>query len=183
MDQMRDEIDAMRELIEDMMLLARLEVEGCPEASRPDITEAVVDCLRTCRRRAGAGLRLAGHAAAGNLHRRSATAGGRDPGQPAGERDPARREAFRHRGHRPWRGGRGCRSPTPVRAPAEHLSRVFERFHRVEGSRAGPGTGPGARDRQHIAEAHGGRATAESRLGGGTTMRVVLPAPAGVTTR
>jgi len=62
--------------------------------------------------------------------------------------------------------------------PAEHLSRVFERFHRVEGSRAGPGTGLGLAIVKHIAEAHGGRAVMESIEGAGTTVRVLLPAPA-----
>src|SRR6476469_2915335 len=41
MDQMRDEIDAMRELIEDMMLLARLEVEGIAGGERCDLEDAV----------------------------------------------------------------------------------------------------------------------------------------------
>jgi two-component system sensor histidine kinase SenX3 len=55
---------------------------------------------------------------------------------------------------------------------------VFERFHRVEGSRAGPGTGLGLAIVKHIAEAHGGRAVMESVEGQGTTVRVTLPAPA-----
>ena len=59
MDQMRDEIDAMRELIEDMMLLARLEVEGMSGGEPADVTEAVEDCLGsdmpTPRRRPGCG--------------------------------------------------------------------------------------------------------------------------------
>jgi signal transduction histidine kinase len=61
--------------------------------------------------------------------------------------------------------------------PAEHLSRVFERFHRVEGSRTGPGTGLGLAIVKHIAESHGGRAVMESIEGQGTTVRVLLPAP------
>ena len=67
---------------------------------------------------------------------------------------------------------------TGAGVPAEHLSRVFERFHRVEGSRAGPGTGLGLAIVKHIAEAHGGRAVMESVEGQGTTVRVTLPAPA-----
>jgi signal transduction histidine kinase len=67
---------------------------------------------------------------------------------------------------------------TGAGVPAEHLSRVFERFHRVEGSRAGPGTGLGLAIVKHIAEAHGGRAVMDSVEGQGTTVRVTLPAPA-----
>jgi signal transduction histidine kinase len=62
--------------------------------------------------------------------------------------------------------------------PAEHLGRVFERFHRVEGSRTGPGTGLGLAIVKHIAEARRGRVGIESTEGVGTTVRVVLPAPA-----
>jgi signal transduction histidine kinase len=67
---------------------------------------------------------------------------------------------------------------TGGRIPPEHLGRVFERFHRVEDARSGPGTGLGLAIVKHIAEEYGGRATAESSPSAGTTMRVVLPAPA-----
>ena len=60
----------------------------------------------------------------------------------------------------------------------EHLPQVFERFYRVEGSRAGPGTGLGLAIVKHIAEAHSGRAVIESTEGRGTTVRVMLPTPA-----
>jgi signal transduction histidine kinase len=65
-----------------------------------------------------------------------------------------------------------------VGIPAEHVPRIFERFYRVEDARSGPGTGLGLAIVKHIAEEYGGRATAESAPGDGTTMRVVLPAPA-----
>jgi signal transduction histidine kinase len=71
---------------------------------------------------------------------------------------------------------------TGGRIPPEHLGRVFERFHRVEDARSGPGTGLGLAIVKHIAEEYGGRATAESSPAAGTTMRVVLPAPAAVRT-
>jgi signal transduction histidine kinase len=57
----------------------------------------------------------------------------------------------------------------------EHLPHVFERFYRAEASRAGPGTGLGLAVVKHIAEAHGGRVAAESVPGVGTTIRLVLP--------
>jgi signal transduction histidine kinase len=69
---------------------------------------------------------------------------------------------------------------TGGRIPPEHLGRVFERFYRIEDARSGPGTGLGLAIVKHIAEEYGGRATAESSPSVGTSLRVVLPAPAAV---
>jgi signal transduction histidine kinase len=62
--------------------------------------------------------------------------------------------------------------------PPEQLSRVFERFYRVEAtSRDRPtrGSGLGLSIAAAIVEGHGGQIMAEPRFGGGTTMRVMLP--------
>ena len=61
--------------------------------------------------------------------------------------------------------------------PPEHLERVFERFHRVDESRAREhgGTGLGLAIARAIIEAHGGRIRAESRAGAGTTITLELP--------
>jgi signal transduction histidine kinase len=72
-------------------------------------------------------------------------------------------------------------SDTGVGIPAEHLPHVFERFYRGDSSRAGPGTGLGLAVVKHIVEAHGGRATVDSRAGRGTTVRLVLPREADLT--
>ncbi len=62
--------------------------------------------------------------------------------------------------------------------PAEHLARVFDRFHRVDGSRSSArgGTGLGLALVAAIARAHGGSATVESGPGGGARFAVTLPA-------
>ncbi|MDR0525626.1 MAG: PAS domain-containing protein [Spirochaetaceae bacterium] len=61
--------------------------------------------------------------------------------------------------------------------PAKHLSRIFERFYRVDGSRHRdqPGTGLGLAIVRHIAEIHQGTASAESHAGEGSVFRIRIP--------
>ena len=60
----------------------------------------------------------------------------------------------------------------------DDLPRIFERFYRVDKARTPEdirGTGLGLAIVKHIAQLHGGHVEAESELGKGTTIRVVLP--------
>jgi two-component system sensor histidine kinase KdpD len=59
--------------------------------------------------------------------------------------------------------------------PAEVLTRVFDKFFRVQRKDNSGGTGLGLSICKGIVEAHGGRIQAENRPGGGTTIRFTLP--------
>jgi two-component system sensor histidine kinase MprB len=58
---------------------------------------------------------------------------------------------------------------------AEDMPRIFDRFYRAAGARSKPGAGLGLAIVREAAEAHGGRATAESTAGG-ARFRITLPA-------
>jgi two-component system, OmpR family, phosphate regulon sensor histidine kinase PhoR len=63
--------------------------------------------------------------------------------------------------------------------PKEHLSRLFERFYRVDKARSRElgGTGLGLAIVKHIAHAHGGRVSVDSIPGKGSTFSLHLPTP------
>ena len=58
--------------------------------------------------------------------------------------------------------------------PADDLEHVFEKFFRVPGSPAG-GTGLGLHITRSLLQAHGGRAQARNRDGGGAEFELSLP--------
>jgi two-component system sensor histidine kinase KdpD len=59
--------------------------------------------------------------------------------------------------------------------PEEDLTRVFDKFYRVEQPKSVSGTGLGLSICKGIIEAHGGEIHAENRPGGGTVMTFVIP--------
>ncbi|HVZ94199.1 MAG TPA: ATP-binding protein [Phycisphaerales bacterium] len=62
--------------------------------------------------------------------------------------------------------------------PPQHLSRVFERFYRVDKarSREAGGTGLGLAIVKHIANLHRGRIEVDSTVGRGSTFQLIVPA-------
>ena len=66
----------------------------------------------------------------------------------------------------------------PGIAPGD-LPQVFDRFYRAPSARAVPGSGLGLSIVRQVAEGHGGSVQAEAAPGGGTLVRLRLPARAG----
>jgi two-component system phosphate regulon sensor histidine kinase PhoR len=66
-------------------------------------------------------------------------------------------------------------SDTGIGIAPEDLPRIFERFYKVDRSRASSGTGLGLAIARHLVEAHGGRIWAESEPGKGSTFYFIIP--------
>jgi two-component system, OmpR family, sensor kinase len=66
-------------------------------------------------------------------------------------------------------------SDTGVGIPAEDLPRVFERFYRADPARSRGGTGLGLSIARQIAQAHGGEIEAKSKPGKGSTFILCIP--------
>ncbi len=64
---------------------------------------------------------------------------------------------------------------TGIGIPEEDISRIFERFYRVDKSRTGSGTGLGLSIAKHIVEAHRGKIWAESVERQGSTFYFTIP--------
>ena len=176
------EVDGMRRLIEDMIMLVQLESHRFDGSIEPtEMAEAVEACVRRHTEAAEqASMAL-------DVQANRGLVAAVPPRLVEAVLDNLVENAIRHagEGERVELRVRGLSGAVELvvhdsggRIPPEHLGRVFERFHRVEDARSGPGTGLGLAIVKHIAEEYGGRATAESSPSAGTTMRVILPAPA-----
>ncbi len=64
---------------------------------------------------------------------------------------------------------------TGVGIPPADLNRIFERFYKADRARSGGGTGLGLAIARHLVEAHGGRIWAKSKEGKGSSFFFTLP--------
>jgi signal transduction histidine kinase len=67
-------------------------------------------------------------------------------------------------------------SDSGVGIPQDQLEHVFEKYYQVGDEAKAKGSGLGLAIAKHVVEAHGGRITASSTLGEGTSFSVLLPA-------
>jgi len=180
----------MQRLVEDLLDLSRIESGGWqPEPTSIDVASAAHDAWLPFEARAAAsGVTFAVQVAAGANRMTADVDGLRQVLTNLFD------NALRHmpRGGRlvvsaaPLTGDGGVTlaiSDTGTGIPEEHLPRIFERFYRVDPSRSREqgGTGLGLAIVKHLVEAHGGRASAESVLSRGTTIRLVFPSQPTVT--
>jgi two-component system phosphate regulon sensor histidine kinase PhoR len=68
---------------------------------------------------------------------------------------------------------------TGIGIPAAELPRIFERFYKADRARSGGGTGLGLAISRHLVEAHGGEIWVKSKEGKGSTFFFSLPVAAG----
>jgi signal transduction histidine kinase len=174
-----EEVDRLSRLADDLLVIARAEQGRLPLEKRrmqvSEVLDAVAARFAAAAGSRGRGVQLEGRA------------------RLAVEADPARLEqaltnmvsnALRHGGGSVvLRAGRRNGSVElhvldggPGFDPC-FLPRAFERFSRADPARSGGGAGLGLSIVQVIAEAHGGRAHAANREGGGADVWLSLPVP------
>ena len=66
---------------------------------------------------------------------------------------------------------------TGIGIESRDVPRVFERFYKVDQSRASVGSGLGLALVKHAVEAHGGKVAVQSQPGLGSTFTMLIPAP------
>jgi len=179
---MQQQTDRMQSLVGDLLTLAKLEGSPRPPADR---WLAVGDLLQQAQRDAqalsagrhvielsgGGDAEIAGsdtelHSAVGNLLSNAVRY------TPDGGRIQLRWS---------WRADGGAEltvTDSGIGIAREHLSRLTERFYRVDGSRSRDtgGTGLGLSIVKHVAQRHGGEIDVQSEPGKGSTFRIVFPA-------
>jgi two-component system phosphate regulon sensor histidine kinase PhoR len=69
---------------------------------------------------------------------------------------------------------------TGVGIPTADLSRIFERFYKADRARSGGGTGLGLAISRHLVKAHGGQLEVKSKEGKGSTFYFSLPTAANI---
>jgi two-component system phosphate regulon sensor histidine kinase PhoR len=201
LDGMETEIDAMTQMVQELLELARIESGKAPlrlaATAVEDIVAGPVQRLRPQAERAGVTMDLMMEGAP------SAASGAAEKPLPLVLADVERARQvvvnlvhnaikFTPAGGRivirariadapPDTAGAGGReviisfADTGVGIPAEDLPRIFERFYKADRARSSGGTGLGLSIAKHIVQAHRGRIWAESVEGRGSTFYFALP--------
>ena len=181
LEHMETEVDAMTQMVQELLELSRIESGQVPLRLKPtpvaDIVLSPVERLRTQAERAGLRLTV-------DL----------PPNLPPLLADVERvQQVVTNLAHNGIKftpsGGRVTLSAEPVGdevvisvrdtgvgIPPDDLPRIFERFYKADRARSGGGTGLGLAIAKHIVLAHGGRVWATSVEGKGSTFYIALPA-------
>jgi len=184
LDRMDTEVDAMTQMVQELLELSRIESGQVPLRLQPVAVAEVVapptERLRPQAERAGLALSLA-----------------IPPGLPPVLADAERvQQVVTNLVHNAIKftpaGGEVTVSATAqqgeviisvrdtgVGIPAADLPRIFERFYKADRARRRGGTGLGLAIAKHIVQGHGGRLWAESREGRGSTFSFSLQAAGG----
>ncbi|MGW4922823.1 sensor histidine kinase [Streptomyces parvulus] len=176
MNGITDEALRMRRLVDDLLLLARLDTVRAPE-------RVPVDLAKVAQASAGAAR------AADPRYPVALDTGG--PAVVEGDGEQLRRVVDNLLGNVRAHTPEGTRARVAVAVadgwarlsvvdegpgiPAESLPRVFDRFYRADRARGGHGSGLGLAIVAAVVDAHGGRVDVAARAGGGTRVSVRLP--------
>ncbi|MGW2169564.1 sensor histidine kinase [Streptomyces sp. NPDC001705] len=180
MDGITDEALRMRRLVDDLLLLARLDTVRAPERLPVDVTKVARAAVAAARAAAP------GYPVALDAER---------PAVVEGDGEQLRRVVDNLLGNVRAHTAEGTGALVTVRAaadgstelavvdegagiPAESLPKVFDRFYRADRARGGHGSGLGLAIVAAVVDAHGGRVDVASTVGSGTRVTVRLPAPA-----
>ena len=180
LDHIETEVDALTELVAELLELARIESQQVPLQRAPsdpcDILQRGAERLRLQAERAGLTLLV-----------------DCESGLPRIEADSPRLEQvlvnlihnavkFTPRGgsilasaKRTGRAVEFSVSDTGVGIAQENIDRIFERFYKTDPARNKSGTGLGLAIAKHLVEAHGGRIGVESREGKGSRFYFTIP--------
>jgi two-component system phosphate regulon sensor histidine kinase PhoR len=183
LEQMETEVDALSQMVSELLELARIESGRVPlqlQAVKPgSLLEGAVERLRLQADRAGLQVTLTA------------------PDLPAVNADPSRLEQvlvnLLHNAIKftPSGGQVSVRTepyaPDPAKfvlfavqdtgmgIPTSDLTRIFERFYKTDRARTSGGTGLGLAIARHLVEAHGGKLWVESKEGRGSTFYFTVP--------
>jgi two-component system phosphate regulon sensor histidine kinase PhoR len=198
---LHDEVDALAQLVNELLELSRIESGQAEIALAPTAIEpllvATAERFEALARRAGLELVLST-----SLRLPAVVADAERIGQvlanlihnaikftPAGGRVELRAEVCTGAGERAResvRAGAGDGKPraselvvsvadSGIGVPPDDLERIFERFYKTDRSRSSGGSGLGLAIAKHLVQAHGGRIWAESGGAHGTTFSFTLP--------
>ncbi len=185
LDRIETEVDALTQMVQELLELSRIESGQVPLRLAPmavaDLVIPPVDRLQPQAERSGLSVTV-------NL-----PSAGEEPGLPSVLADAERvREVVTNLVHNAIKftpaGGQVTISAhvageevivsvrdTGTGIPADDLPRIFERFYKADRARSGGGTGLGLSIARHIVQGHGGRIWAESVEGKGSTFYFSLP--------